>query len=119
MKNVLRIEYLLLAVLAGAIFIAQGFEWYWLLVLFLAFDISMVGYLVNKQVGAVVYNIGHSVVGPIALLLGYIALDGKALLFVSLLWFFHIAVDRTFGYGLKHFEGFHHTHLGKIGKANK
>lgn len=119
MKNVLRLEYLLLAVVTAAIYINLGFEWYWLIILFFVFDISMFGYLINKEVGAVTYNAVHSVVGPILLLLGYVLFDGKVLLFIALLWFFHIAVDRTFGYGLKHFEGFHHTHLGKIGKAAK
>ncbi|MEK7621439.1 MAG: DUF4260 domain-containing protein [Patescibacteria group bacterium] len=119
MKNVLRLEYLLLAAVTAAIYINLGFDWYWLVILFLVFDISMFGYLINKEVGAVTYNAVHSVVGPILLLLGYVLFDGKVLLFIALLWFFHIAIDRTLGYGLKHFEGFHHTHLGKIGKAAK
>lgn len=119
MKNVLKFEYLLLAVVTAGIFLAQGFAWYWLVILYLVFDISIVGYLINKEFGAVIYNIIHSVVGPVILLLSYVIFDGKILLFVALLWFFHIAVDRTLGYGLKHFEGFHHTHLGKIGKAAK
>lgn len=119
MKNVLRVEYLLLAIVTAAIYVSQGFDWYWLVIFFLVFDISMIGYLINKEAGAITYNAVHSVVGPILLILGYILLDQKILLFIALLWFFHIAVDRTFGYGLKHFEGFHHTHLGKIGKAAK
>ncbi len=119
MKNILKLEYLLLAIVTAAVYINLGFAWYWLIILFLAFDITMAGYLINKEIGAITYNAGHSVVGPIALILGYVVLDIKILLFVALLWFFHIAVDRTFGYGLKHFEGFHHTHLGKIGKAAK
>ena len=119
MKNVLKLEYLLLAIVTVAIYINVGFEWYWIIVLFLAFDISMVGYLINKEVGALTYNTIHSVVGPILFVLGYVLFDVKALLFIALLWFFHISIDRTLGYGLKHFEGFHHTHLGKIGKAAK
>ena len=119
MKNVLKLEYLLLAIITAAIYINLGFEWYWLVVLFLAFDISMVGYLINKEAGALTYNTVHSVVGPIVLVLAYILFSQEVLLFIALLWFFHIAVDRTFGYGLKHFEGFHHTHLGKIGKEAK
>lgn len=119
MKNVLKLEYLLLAIVTAAIYINLGFAWYWLVILFLAFDISMVGYLISKEVGAVSYNAIHSVVGPIVLVLAYILFSQEVLLFIALLWFFHIAVDRTFGYGLKHFEGFHHTHLGKIGKAGK
>ncbi len=119
MKNILKIEYLLLVIAVVVIYLSQGFPWYWLVVLFLVFDISAVGYLVNKKVGAVLYNSAHSVIGPVILMVIYLVSDGRMLLFVDLLWFFHIAVDRTLGYGLKHFEGFHHTHLGKIGKASK
>ncbi len=111
MKNILKFEYLLLAVAVAIIYVGQGFAWYWLFLLFILFDISLVGYLVNNKVGAVMYNAVHSVIGPVILMIFYILFDNKALLFIDLLWFFHIAVDRTLGFGLKHFEGFHHTHL--------
>lgn len=119
MNNFLKLEYLLLAIVTVVIYVSQGFDWYWLIVFFLVFDISMVGYLINKEAGAITYNAVHSVVGPIALILGYILFAQNIFLFIALLWFFHISVDRTFGYGLKHFQGFHHTHLGKVGKATK
>ena len=119
MKNVLKLEYLLLAIVTATIFVAQGFQWYWLVIFFLVFDVSMVGYLINKEAGAITYNAVHSVVGPIVLILAYILLAQNIFLFIALLWFFHIDVDRTFGYGVKHFAGFQHTHLGKIGKAAK
>jgi uncharacterized protein DUF4260 len=119
MKNILKFEYLLLAVAVAIIYIGQGFAWYWLILLFLVVDISLAGYLINNKVGAVAYNAVHSVIGPVILMVAYILFDNKTLLFIDLLWFFHIAADRTLGFGLKHFEGFHHTHLGKIGKAAK
>jgi hypothetical protein len=119
MKNILKFEYLLLTIAVVIIYLSQGFAWYWLIVLFLLFDISAVGYLINNKVGAVLYNLLHSVIVPVMLMIAYIIFDNKTLLFIDLLWFFHIAVDRTLGYGLKHFEGFGHTHLGKIGKAAK
>ncbi|MGI8636477.1 MAG: DUF4260 family protein [Segetibacter sp.] len=119
MKNILKLEYLLLALAVVVIYLSQGFAWYWLILLFLGFDISALGYVVNKKVGAIFYNSIHSVIGPVILMAIYIISDGKTLLFIDLLWFFHITVDRTFGYGLKHLEGFGHTHLGKIGKAAK
>ena len=31
----------------------------------------------------------------------------------------HIAIDRTFGYGLKLESGFHDTHLGRVGQARQ
>jgi hypothetical protein len=33
--------------------------------------------------------------------------------------FSHAAFDRMLGYGLKYEQGFRHTHLGTIGKAQK
>jgi hypothetical protein len=35
----------------------------------------------------------------------------------GLIWAGHIAMDRALGYGLKHPDGFQHTHLGRIGGA--
>lgn len=119
MRVIVKSEYFIAAIIVAALFISLGFSWYWLIILFLVFDVSMVGYLFNKKVGAITYNIVHSLVGPGILLVLYIILDGKQLLFVALLWLFHIFVDRALGYGLKHVEGFHHTHMGKIGKSAK
>lgn len=120
MKRIISTEYLLAAVLTALLFGPfAGFDWWWLFVLFLAFDISAIGYLINNRVGALIYNLGHSLIGPAILLTFYIAGGALWLLFVALTWLFHIFVDRALGYGLKHTEGFHHTHLGKIGPAKK
>jgi len=117
MKRVISAEYLIAAILVAIFYIYVGnFAWYWLPILFLLFDISAVGYLFNNRVGALLYNIGHSLIGPGILAGIYILTDSRALLFITLLWLFHIFVDRALGYGLKHVTGFHHTHLGKIGK---
>lgn len=40
-----------LAVVVG--FVAYGFAWWWLLALFLAWDLSMLGYLVSSRTRAV------------------------------------------------------------------
>lgn len=109
---IVKIEYLILAILVAVFYIKVGeFDWYWLPLLFLVFDISMVGYLVNPRVGAFLYNAGHSIVGPGLLATAYILSDYRALLFIATLWLFHIFVDRALGYGLKHSSNFKHTHL--------
>lgn len=118
MKRIVSAEYLVAAILVAVFYVVVGgFAWYWLPVLFLVFDLSMIGYAVNNRAGALTYNIGHSLIGPALLAIIYIATTNETVLFVTLLWLFHIFVDRALGYGLKHAEGFHHTHLGKIGKA--
>lgn len=120
MKKIVSAEYIFAAVLVALFFVVVGeFDWWWLIILFLAFDISAIGYLINNTIGALLYNVGHSLIGPAVLAGVFIFTSSDASLFVTLLWLFHIFVDRALGYGLKHTKGFHHTHLGKIGKHAK
>jgi hypothetical protein len=120
MKRVVSTEYLVAAILVAVFYISVGnFAWYWLPILFIVVDLSMVGYLASSRLGALTYNIGHSLIGPAILVALYIATTNQTILFVSLIWLFHILVDRALGYGLKHTKGFEHTHLGPIGKAKK
>jgi hypothetical protein len=120
LKRIVSLEYLVVAILIAVFYIVVGgFAWYWLVVLFLVFDISAAGYLVNPKVGAFLYNLGHSLIGPSLLAAIYIGTSNQAVLFVTLVWLFHIFVDRALGYGLKHSTSFNHTHLGPIGKAEQ
>lgn len=120
MKRIVSTEYLVAAVLVAVFYIVVGnFAWYWLPVLFIVVDITAVGYFFNNRIGALLYNIGHSLIGPAALVALYIGITNQIVLFIALVWLFHIFVDRALGYGLKHTTGFHHTHLGTIGKAKK
>ncbi len=113
-----RIESAALAVLVVVAFVQLGFAWWWLIAIFLLWDLSMVGYLASPRVGAISYNVGHSYLGPAALLaLAWVAAgDARWPVFVALTWAFHIAVDRLLGYGLKFTDRFTHTHLGEVGK---
>jgi len=120
MKSIVSLEYAIAAVLVLAFYVIVGqFDWWWLFILFLVVDISAIGYFFGNKIGALTYNLGHSLIGPGVLALLYIMTSNQAFLFVTLVWLFHIFVDRALGYGLKHTEGFHHTHLGPIGKAKK
>lgn len=95
-----------------------GFTWWWLIAIFLLWDLLMVGYLASPRVGAISYNVGHSYLGPAALLaLDWVAAgDARWPVFVALTWAFHIAVDRLLGYVLKFTDRFTHTHLGEVGR---
>jgi hypothetical protein len=119
-----RIEAIAVAALAVVVTIAAGYAWWWLLALFLVFDLSMVGYLRGPRLGALCYNVGHSYALPA--LLGAAAVVAAALDepidwlgVLAVAWVFHIAVDRALGYGLKTPGGFEHTHLGPIGAARR
>lgn len=104
------------AILIVLIFAYHGleFSWLWFVVFLLAPDISMLGYLKNAKVGAIVYNIGHSYFSPIILLLIGIHLQPTWPIMVAIIWAAHIALDRVLGFGLKLPTGFKDTHLGKL-----
>jgi hypothetical protein len=118
--RVQRIENGFVAITILVTVVIMGVPWWVPFAAFLLFDLSAVGYLRNPQIGALVYNLVHNYSAPAILFLFYAvfrANDVSAdwLLLVSVSWAFHVAVDRTLGYGLK-VRDFQHTHLGIIGK---
>lgn len=112
---ILRLEALVLFAATLLIYHMLRGSWLVFVLLLLAFDISMIGYAKSNKLGAITYNLGHTLVFPVCLaLIGY-SNDIRWLLLFSLIWLAHINMDRALGYGLKH-ASFHHTHLGTIGK---
>ncbi len=115
-----RIENAAIAAAIVLAMIAFAQPWWLLLVAFLFFDLSAVGYLRGPGLGAVVYNAVHNYTGPAIAVSIYLVLliAGHPVVWIALLaacWAFHVAVDRALGYGLK-LESFAHTHLGRIGR---
>jgi hypothetical protein len=85
--------------------------------LFLLPDLSMLGYLVSRHVGAACYNAGHSYLGPAALAALGAALNVHVLLCFACIWAAHVGFDRLLGYGLKYGTRFGDTHLGLRGPS--
>lgn len=110
-----RLEGFAVLVVAIVWFASAGWSWWWFAGLVLVPDLSMAGYLVDPRVGALVYNIGHTLLVPAAVGAWYWLGGPESLLIVAVVWLGHIGVDRMFGYGLKHTDDFTHTHLGRIG----
>lgn len=107
----------LIALIIQYIYIDGG--WWTFALLLFAPDISMLGYIAGNKVGAFIYNLGHSFTLPILCsTIGYVT-DHRWLHILGIIWLAHISLDRAAGYGLKDFDGFGHTHLGKIGKTKK
>ena len=95
---------------------ATGASWGLFAGLFLLPDLSMLGYLANRRLGAAIYNAGHTYLAPAALAaLGW-ATNTPALFAPALIWAAHIGFDRLMGYGLKYGTAFGATHLGWRGK---
>ena len=117
MKNTLKLEELFMFGLSIYLFSKLDFAWWWYPVLLFTPDISMLGYLVNVQVGALTYNfVHHKALGIAFYILGsFIA--NPVLQLAGVILFGHSSMDRILGYGLKYPDSFQHTHLGMIGKV--
>ena len=116
MKTIIKLEEAALFILGIFLFNRLNFEWWWFLVLILAPDLSMLGYLFGNKSGAFFYNIFHH--KGIALLIYVLGcyLNIETIQLAGIILFSHSAMDRIFGYGLKYEKGFKYTHLGEIGK---
>lgn len=79
----------------------------------------MVGYLSGPRLGAAIYNIGHTMIWPLALLTAGIGGERRSFVAAGAIWLAHIGMDRALGYGLKHSDSFQHTHLGIIGRQRR
>lgn len=118
MKNIIKLEELGLLILFSILyFIFNNGTWGFFLSLFFVPDVSFLFYLTNKKMGAIAYNILHHK-GAIALviMIGFY-LQNDLVSNIGLIFMAHSCFDRALGYGLKHFDGFEHTHLGWIGKS--
>jgi hypothetical protein len=117
--TLLRLEGLAAAALSAAFYARTGASWWLFAALWLAPDLSMLGYLIGPNIGARVYNAIHSYVTPATLAVCGMLLHSPLLVPIALIWMNHIGVDRLLGYGLKYTAGFGWTHLGKMGRRSK
>jgi hypothetical protein len=110
----LQAEGLALAAICIAAYAMTTGGWGLLAWLILAPDLFMLGYLAGPRIGALAYNLGHSVLIPAALgVLGYLTGSGLAMQ-LALIWGAHIGIDRALGYGLKYATGFRDTDLARL-----
>jgi len=116
MKAILKLEEVGMFALSIFLFNHLHFAWWWFPVLLLTPDVSAMGYLVSNKTGAILYNLfHHKGVAIVVYMAGYYW-GNELLALAGTILFGHSSMDRIFGYGLKYFEGFQFTHLGKIGK---
>jgi hypothetical protein len=112
----LRFEGLAMAAISALLYAHIGASWWLFAALFLAPDLSMLGYLAGPCWGARIYNAIHTNVTPAALALCALLFREHVALAIALIWASHIGMDRLLGYGLKYADGFGFTHLGRLGK---
>lgn len=118
MKYLLKLEEFAMLVLGCIAFSRLELQWWIFFALFLTPDIGMAGYLVNSRTGAFTYNLLHHKGIALTLWLTGMLAGTLPLHLAGIIIFAHASFDRILGYGLKYSDGFHHTHLGAIGKKN-
>ena len=116
-RMILRAEGAAICALAVFLYAQSGASWWLFALLFLAPDISFLGYLGGARAGAIVYNAAHSLIGPLLLAAAGLLVPVFVLVPLSLTWTAHIGFDRALGYGLKYAAGFGYTHLGRVGRS--
>lgn len=113
-KILLRLEGLVVFILCLSIYGYYELSWLLFIILLFAPDISMLGYFINKKIGAFVYNIFHTYTISVPVtVIGF--LSAQPIFFtVGLIWTAHIGMDRLFGFGLKYPTDFKDTHLNRV-----
>ncbi len=112
MKLLLKAEDLsMLVVCLFCFFYVFNFSFTTLLLLLFIPDLSMIGYLVNTNIGSKVYNLIHHLFLPLLMFMISFLINNETIRMVSLIWLIHIFMDRSLGFGLKYPDSFKHTHL--------
>lgn len=113
-RLLLRTEGAIVALAAITLYFYADSPWWLLVVLALAPDLSLVGFVAGPRVGTATYNAAHTYLVPLALgTIGVVAGADLAVQ-VALVWIMHIGVDRAVGYGLKYPTAFKDTHLQRV-----
>lgn len=118
-RSLLRAEGLAVFAAATLLYFMSGGIWWVYALLLFAPDLSFLGYAGGNRTGAVIYNLAHTYVMPILLGMAGILLRIEFLTQLALIYFAHIGLDRSLGYGLKYASGFKHTHLGTLAGRQK
>ena len=103
-----------MAIGAVTLYFHFGYPWWLLVVLALAPDLSMLGYLGGPVAGSIAYDLAHTYAVPVALGVLGVLTGAELPVQVALIWATHIGVDRAIGYGLKYPTAFQDTHLQRV-----
>lgn len=115
MKTLIRLEELAQLLLSIYLFSLLPFAWWLFPALILMPDMSLLGLLISKRIGAITYNlIHHKAVGLVAYMLGSI-LGIPVLALVGVLLFGHSSFDRMVGLQLMEISSQSRPALESIG----
>jgi hypothetical protein len=110
----LHVEGAVIAAAAIALYFHLDYPWWLLLVLALAPDLFMLGYVAGPVAGRAAYDAAHTYAVPVGLAAIGVLADSDLAVQIGLVWTAHIGIDRAIGYGLKYRSGFKDTHLQRV-----
>ncbi len=113
-KPLIQFEYAFAFLLTIVFYWYSDFSLLLFFVLLFVPDLSMIGYVINNKIGAIVYNVGHTFLLPLSLLVISFTFANSFLLMISLIWLAHIFMDRALSFGLKYDDAFKHTHIQNL-----
>lgn len=113
-KKILHLEGLAVLVASLYFYNMLNGNWWLFALLLLTPDISMIGYLKDKKLGAITYNLGHNYLLGLPLIFGGIIFENQLLTQLGLIFTSHVGMDRMLGFGLKYASHFKDTHLQKV-----
>ncbi|NWK84268.1 DUF4260 domain-containing protein [Staphylococcus sp. GSSP0090] len=114
MGNLVKLESTFVLILVLSIYAIFDFSFWIFLIFLLAPDLTAIGYVFNKRIGSMVYNVGHMYVLSILVTILYLWAKAPVLLQIALIWLANISIDRTLGYGLKYASDFKITTVQKL-----
>lgn len=112
--NIIRIESALFFLISLYLFSLREQSWLIFLLLLFTPDISLIGYLKNKKIGSIVYNLVHNYILAIVLVILGNVTPNDWMITLGIILFAHVSLDRMLGFGLKYPSDFKNTHIQKI-----
>lgn len=113
-KILIKLENMVVFIVCIFVYYRFDFSWWLFILLILAPDISMFGYLKGNVVGARTYNLFHTYLISTLVLLFGLVVHMDFIIEIGLIWTAHIGIDRFMGYGLKYDIGFKDTHINRL-----
>jgi len=113
-KNILRAEGLVVFLASSYFYVQLDANIILFLALWLLPDVSMVGYLKDKKMGAIFYDFVHNYILSLGIIVLGFVLGNTFIVSLGLILSSHIGLDRFFGYGVKYASSFKDTHIQKL-----
>jgi len=105
-----------LVILAGSLILYSHLDFKWSIFILLLFvpDLPLLIYGIDKRFASIAYNIVHSIIPPLVLVLLSYFNNFQFGVQLSLIWLAHIGLDQVFGYGFKYLGHTKETHFSRI-----